>query len=233
LRAALIVVMGLTVVGLHPYLAYAAAYGGTAWDAFLYAVAPVGVFAPILALVSVGDSLASDAASGYLALLLLRVPLFTVLWIRGVVAIVVWAMVMAIAVLPACVFALVSYPTGASGFVLPGVLPQVYHGAPWVITVANFGTMALGASVWAVASQIFVSSWTRNPYWTVAVPLAVYLGGSLVLPAVANPIQRIALFAYVPAIGPLWTDPVVWVAVLVVFGVAGSARWMLRGEWVD
>jgi hypothetical protein len=230
-RVAFVVIVGLSFLGFHQYVSLdlAAMGGGAGWLAFAQAVSHVGVLAPLIGAIAFGDRVPTDARTGYLALTLMRVRPSTLVAARlltstmGTIAIVVMGL------LPVFIVSLVAFPWNRVPFT--GALAS-YGGPDWVLTVANLSVLCLASAAWTVCTAFPVSAIVRHPYWAMAIPVALYLFAGLLAPPRFNPIVRIDLLNYVPAVGPLWSDGVVWAGWALLCLILGTALWRYRGDWI-
>ncbi len=231
IRVALGVIIGLSFLGFHQYasLDLAAMGGGAGWLAFAQSVSPVGVLGPLIGAIAFGDRVPTDVRTGYLALALMRVRPSTLVVARllasaiGTIAIVVLGLV------PAFIVSVVAFPLNRVSF--SGAL-AAHGGSDWVFTLANLSVLCLASAAWTVSTVFTVSAMVRNPYWAMAIPVALYLLAGVLAPPRFNPIVHIDLLNYVPVVGPWWSDGVVWTLWALLCLILGSALWRRRGDWV-
>lgn len=228
-KIAVLVVVGLSFLGFYQYanLDLGAIGGGGAWQAFGQATTPVGVLFPLIGAIAFGDRLASDARTGYLALLLMRISYWRLLGARLLVAGFGTVMVVVIGLVPAFLMAWILYPMQSTAF--PGAL-VLYHAPDWVIMGSNLGTLCLASASWTLFVLLVVSAWVRNPYAVVGAPVVAYLLATVVLAPRFNPMVHADLLNYVPGTGPLWIDAAIWAAWGFLSIGAGAYLWSRRRE---
>ena len=220
------VVLVASLLGLQTYASLGIG-AGLAWHAFSYAVVSVGIVVPIVAAVGFGDRMAGDARSGYLALALMRVPPRTLLLARLACMAVGAAVAVLLGLLPALVLSFALYPATNIPF---GTALSVYAAPDWVVTGSNLGTLVLASAAWAVFMAMGVGSLVWNPRWLIGGSILGYLIATVTLPSVVNPMVRVDLASYVPAVGALWTDAVWWVVWGALGAVVGMSLWMRRRQ---
>ena len=192
-----------------------------------YSTLYMAPFLPVVVAVAVGDTLAIDATSGYLACLLMRVGLATTLRRRAITTALTTAGILLLSLVPAAAISVAAYP--AIHGLLPGALER-FPAPEWGFTAANIATLMLAGAAWGTVVTVVAPLLLPGRYWILGAPVALYLLLSLTLPPAFSPMRRADLWFYLPSQGGFWTDAAWWAGWLLVGGVAGSLAWFRKGD---
>ncbi len=199
----------------------------SAWVGIGYSTLYLSPFLPLVGAVAFGDWLAGDAESAFLACTVTRTGLPRMLYRSSLTALLGTALLIVVSLIPATMMSIVLFP------VAPGPLAGAlsgYHAPEWIFTLANVGTLTLAGACWTTVAMLVTPLILPNRYWVVGVPVIVYLLLGVLLPPTYNPMRRSDLWFYQPTVGAFWTDPLVWVGLLIVGGLIGGSLWLRKGD---